>query len=249
MTVARTLLFTYTAALSLIVALGSAAQIRDNGNPFILLLFLPVVAHFILTMLKPKMGHKLLLYYNFVITSIMAASGFIGSTTLHETISAVLFTPLALYFWLLVLPKRGKKLEIEEPKDMPNKDFDIDRRTFIKLVGSVSLGVFFLSIFNRKIDDTFFGRLTNPAGKSIIENKAATSQPGEAGKLPTDIYKITEIDDSTPTYFGFVDKTGKWYIMQESEDGSFRYTKGDANFTSNWPNRASLPYALYDSVF
>ena len=60
---------------------------------------------------KPS-RNRLLIYYNFILTSIMAVMGFAGAKGIAQMISASLFLPLAAYFTRLVLPKRAKALVI-----------------------------------------------------------------------------------------------------------------------------------------
>jgi len=128
------------------------------------------------------------------------------------------------------------------------KPFDIDRRMFLKIIGSSGLAIFVFSIFSKKAEGTFFGSVPGPgtvALKDIAGNKI-----DPAIKTPTDGYKVTEIDDSSAvTYIGFLDKTGKWYIMQDT-DGSYRYVKGDSSFASNWNTRATREdYDYFDTIF
>lgn len=61
-------------------------------------------------------------------------------------------------------------------------------------------------------------------------------------------YKVSDIDSSTPSYYGFIKFDGSWYIMKESS-GTYRYVKGASSYSTNWTNRASLTYDYYDQVF
>lgn len=249
MKIARLILLFYGPLLSTFVAVGAADRAIQTGNWLFFILFAPVVVHYVLAILIPNQGHKLLVYYGFIVTSVMGLSGFIGARTLPEVISAILFIPLAVYFWLLVLPRREKPLEkpvvspepapvLVAPEPAPKGEFDPDRRTFIKLVGSAGLAFFILSLFSNKVEDTFFGR------RAITSNKT----PVDADDKPVDDFNISEIDDSGPVYFGFINKSGKWYIMQESDSGSFRYANGGSNFAGNWEKRASLQYGLVNGA-
>lgn len=267
MRITRHVLLFYIAIISMFVAIGAAVQSLQSGNPLFLLLFLPVVAHFLLSVLKPNRGHKFLVYYDFIITTVMAASGFIGAKSLPEIISAVIFLPLALYFWILVLPKNVRLLTsptvpptIVPPqpppdpsanpqvapiaagtavKTPPHLEFDADRRTFLKLVGSAGLAFFLFSLLSNRVEDTFFGRRNVPA---------RPSPAGPAAAQPANDYTISEIDDSSPMYFGFISKNGLWYIMQETDSGSFRYANGKSDFTNNWINRSSLRYDVVNNA-
>ena len=70
-----------------------------------------------------------------------------------------------------------------------------------------------------KLHDNFFGGEPY-GGRTIIHYK----------------YKPVHIT----VYYGFVDKTGAWFIMKEESSGAYRYTKGDSNFSTNWTTRNSL---------
>ncbi len=214
---------------------------------------------------------KLLLYYNFILLSIMTLMGFIGATTIPQLISATLFFPLAAYLLLLVLPRKKRaliipaeiiefaKLEEEEEDKNERKQpmelklikgrekVDIDRRMFLKLIGSAGISVFFLSIFTQKAEGAFFGSVPGPGTISIKDTTGTKINPSE--KQPTDGYRISQLDDSTPAYYGFVDKNGNWYIMQEDASGNYRYAKGASSFSTNWTNRAALSYDYFDAIF
>jgi len=68
---------------------------------------------------------------------------------------------------------------------------------------------------------------------------------------PTLKYLISDTDAAdTVKYYGFLDKDGNWYIMQEDTSaGTYRYTKGSADYATNWTDRASLTYELFSEVF
>lgn len=207
---------------------------------------------------------KLLAYYGFIITSTMVALGFLSATTPAQLIGATLFYPLAVYFFLAVVPKRNKAIhlpkiqvlpkeslpqkqeEIEEGKFIPG--FDFDRRMFLKLIGSAGLSVFFFSLFTKKAEAAFFGSVPGPGTVSLKDTAGTKIDP--AVKQPTDGYKISEIDDaSSPAYYGFVDKTGAWFIQKEDSSGAYRYTKGSSSFSTNWTGRAGLSYDYFDVIF
>lgn len=65
-----------------------------------------------------------------------------------------------------------------------------------------------------------------------------------------DQYKVNDVDESAdPKYYGFSDKDGKWYILENTSDSAFRYSKGDDDYSTNWTNRASLTYDLFHNIF
>ncbi len=141
------------------------------------------------------------------------------------------------------IPSPLSSQTIEEPIGI-----DQDRRKFIKLIGSAGLSVFVMSLFTKKAQAAFFGSVPGP-GTVALKDPETGQQISPAIRTPTDGYKISQIDDSTPAYYGFVNKEGEWFIMREDTSGNYRYTKGATNFNTNWTNRASLSYDYFDIIF
>lgn len=126
--------------------------------------------------------------------------------------------------------------------------FDIDKRLFLKLIGSAGLTVFFFSLFTKKAHGAFFGSTPGPGTIAIKDSAGDKIDP--AILQPTDGYKITQLDDSTSTaYYGFVDKSSRWFIMKEDGTGAYRYARGDSSFSTNWTGRAGLTYDYFDVTF
>jgi hypothetical protein len=216
---------------------------------------------------------KLLIYYNFIVVSLMIVGGFLGTGSYAQLASAALFFPLAAYFLFLVLPNRSKAIIFSEPQKVKKtkkkkaktevlkakriedggtekKRIDANRRAFVKLIGSAGVSLFLFSIFTKKAQGAFFGSVPGPGTIALKDTSGALIDP--AIKLPTDGYKISEIDDSSPSYYGFVDKDGDWFIMEESSTGQYKYYKktGDNDtFTVEWPNRGGFTYLYFDSIF
>ncbi|OGE25573.1 hypothetical protein A3C32_03555 [Candidatus Daviesbacteria bacterium RIFCSPHIGHO2_02_FULL_41_14] len=212
---------------------------------------------------------KFLLYYSFILITIMTFTGFLSASSISQLISAVLFFPLTIFLWLRILPKKNRALII--PTSTPAKsplltrlrldkvvvlpqvklpgNFDMNRRTFLKLIGAAGLSLFFFSIFTSKAQAAFFGSAPGPG--TVALKDTAGSQIDPAIKTPTDGYKISQIDDSgTASYYGFIDKDGRWFIMKDDGSGNYRYVKGGSDFTTNWGNRAtSLTYNYFDVIF
>jgi hypothetical protein len=110
---------------------------------------------------------------------------------------------------------------------------DVNRRLFLKLVGGAGMSVFMMSIFTDRAHAAFFGSMPVPGAMTIKDSTGAAIDPAE--KQPTDGYEISEIDDTTsPAYYGFVHKTGAWYISREDDSGSYRYAKGLSDFPTAW---------------
>lgn len=61
-------------------------------------------------------------------------------------------------------------------------------------------------------------------------------------------YKISNIDTSTPSYYGFTDKAGNWYIMK-NDSGAYTYVKGASGYTTAWTNRATQTYDYFYNIF
>lgn len=144
--------------------------------------------------------------------------------------------------------------QVHEPQVLSDSQVkDIDRRLFLKLIGSAGLTTFLFSIFTSKSHAAFFGSVPGPGTVALKDSSGNQIDPAE--KHPTDGYNITQIDDIGPTYnyYGFVNKLGYWYIQRETASGGsagdFRYVKGTTNFTTNWTNRSSLTYDYFDNVF
>lgn len=216
---------------------------------------------------------KLLIYYNFIIVTLMIVGGFLGTSSYAQLASAALFFPLAAYFLFLVLPNRSKAIIFPEPQKIKKTKkkkaktevlkaekieedgsekirLDANRRAFVKLIGSAGVSLFLFSIFTKKAQGAFFGSVPGPGVVALKDTSGTQIDP--AIKLPTDGYKISEIDDSSPAYYGFVDKDGNWFIMKESSTGQYKYykkTDSDNNFTTDWPNRGGFTYLYFDSIF
>lgn len=64
-------------------------------------------------------------------------------------------------------------------------------------------------------------------------------------------YKLSDMaTGSDPSYFGYVDAAGNWYIMKLTDStGQARYVKGASGYTTAWTGRAGLTYGYYDAIF
>ncbi|MFS8159225.1 MAG: hypothetical protein ACMG6E_03255 [Candidatus Roizmanbacteria bacterium] len=118
---------------------------------------------------------------------------------------------------------------------------------FLRLIGSAGVSVFLLSIFTGKAEAAFFGSMPGPGTIGIKNTSGTLIDPAE--KKPTDGYNITNVDDTIPSYYGYVNKDGAWYIVKEDATGAYRYSKGSSAFSTSWGNRASLTYDYFDVIF
>ena len=219
------------------------------------------------------MMKRIPLYYGFVITVLMVCLGFLGVKTFPELMSALFFAPLALYFGLAVLPRRSKAVVMVKPKTKSKKivkitpeealeekelpeegeldevieGFDPQRRAFLKIIGSTGASRFLLSIFTKRAQAAFFGSVPGPGTVALKDTTGSQIDP--AIKHPTDGYKISRVDDSTPAYYGYTDKDGNWFIMKEDEDGNYTYAVGTTDFTDSWDGKGGLDYKEYYEKF
>jgi hypothetical protein len=202
---------------------------------------------------------RLMIYYCFIVSCTLVTIGFFSSTTLAQFISAAIFSHLAIYFLFLVWPRSNYVVEISKTAkiDIGRKSLeklvpaemklDVDRRDFLKLVGTAGVLAFIFGIFSKK-SVSFFNNTPAITAASLIDPSGKKINPAQ--QSATDNYSISEIDDSTPTaYFGFINEHGQWYIMKEDASGAFRYVKGDSNFESNWVVRDGLNYDYFNNVF
>lgn len=101
-----------------------------------------------------------------------------------------------------------------------------------------------------KID---YDKLAEKIGKELGEMVVSIGSGGGSRKEGQDDltreYNISDKDESsTPKYYGFVGRSGNWYILKESGT-EYRYVRGSQSYVTNWDNRASLDYARYNEVF
>lgn len=205
---------------------------------------------------------KLVTFYSFVITSFIVVSGILSANNYIELFTAICFSPLALYFFVLMIPKKANNVsrEIETAVEIiPDKinnskvkkdkdtEYDPERRKFLKLIGAAGGAIFLTAIFTKKAEASFFGSMPGPGTVAIKNTSGVAIDPAE--KKPTDGYSITEIDDSgADTYYGFVNKDGAWFILKDS-DSTYRYAKGSSLFSINWAGRTGLSYDYFNNVF
>jgi len=67
--------------------------------------------------------------------------------------------------------------------------------------------------------------------------------------------QATNSVDTDIRYYGYINRAGEWYIMQEDRtpasgvDREYRFTKGGSNYSTGWAGREGLSYDTYDAVF
>jgi hypothetical protein len=215
--------------------------------------------------------------YNILVLSIFLTAGMINAQNPQDFFTAMLFAPPLIYFCRLLvgnlkpyslstlttdhqpLTTNNALTTVHQPLATTQQALDpevitdpgitdVNRRLFLKLVGGAGMSVFMMSIFTDRAHAAFFGSMPVPGAMTIKDSTGAAIDPAE--KQPTDGYEISEIDDTTsPAYYGFVHKTGAWYISREDDSGSYRYAKGLSDFPTAWTNRATHTYDYFDNVF
>ena len=197
----------------------------------------------------------------------MVLAGFLSAESTPQLISAVMFYPLAMYFTLLILPKRNRAIvipktitvrptkvlktetTIEKLEKVDDTKLDKERRAFLKAIGTAGMTIFMLSIFTKKAQAAFFGSMPGPGTVALKDIAGNKINPAE--KHPTDGYRIAELDDSTPAYYGFINKDGAWFIMRDN-NGTYKYITGSTGFSSAWSGKGDEPeinWQYYDAAF
>ncbi len=207
-----------------------------------------------------KSGNILIGYGLFVSLALTLINVFTAKNT-DQLLVSFIYLPLVFYFASRLI--KNLKPTVKKPVKVKTKTVylptpespaivkdvaDNDRRLFLKLIGSAGFSLLLMAMFTKKAQAAFFGSVPGPGVVAIKNSAGVQIDPAEAH--PTDGYEIAQLDDaSLPAYYGFLRKTGAWYIMKEDSAGAYRYSKGTTAFSTNWTNRASLTYDYFNSVF
>jgi hypothetical protein len=225
------LLFFYNLLISTIIAVTGLASAQTLNQAVFALLFVPLILYF-LKQLKGRSSP---------VGLVLRAQQLLPTTYLPppEMTAPAQAT-------------RGELAEAIEGQELsPLEVKDINRRLFLKLIGTAGLTTFFFALFTKSSHAAFFGSVPGPGTVSLKDTAGNKIDPAE--KQPTDGYEVCQMDDSAiPSYYGFVDKNSNWYIAREGNGGEFRYTAGTyplTNFTTAWSTRSSQSYALFDQAF
>ena len=206
---------------------------------------------------------KALAYASFIITTILMVLAFITATTYVQLGVAIILYPFLAFFAykLFIVNNKVQQVSVEPLPAMPTnnsqvetlqkediKITDIDKRAFLKLIGATGLSYLLFTLIGRRVGTKFFGTETGLGITTLTDDSGNKINPAESH--PTDSYIISEIDDSYDSYYGFINNQGAWYIMKENPDnGTFRYARGEENFSGNWAARSTLNYDYYYKVF
>ena len=210
--------------------------------------------------------NKILTYSIFGVASLLVIVTFLTAQSYVQLGVAVLLYPVLAYFALKIFQRKSWKAPIvtirlpamskikaatARPKGNPVHVADIDKRTFLKLIGAAGLSFFVFSLLGRGVETLLFGKPVESGLSGSLGNPATGGGVDPAGtSSPMSGYRITEVDDGAVSYYGFTNQDGAWMIMkQDTDTSSFRYAKGDLNFPANWTRRGSLKYDYYYNLF
>lgn len=214
---------------------------------------------------------KTLTYSGFLVASLVMIAAFVTAKTYTQLVIAMVIYPIFVYWVYKIiikdsitrtsLPPKGKisSIEVHMPQENSAKKVekiqgekvevvaDVDKRTFLKIVGAAGLSYFIFSLIGRRAESLLFGR----SGELQTSSLSFPSEKQDTGLSSTQGYTISEIDDAnTIAYYGFVNKDGAWFIMREDiEVNTFRYANGTSDFSNNWKNREHLRYDYYYNLF
>lgn len=209
---------------------------------------------------------KTLTYSGLVIGSLLVILGFLTAKTYSQLAVAVVLYPALIFLALRTFPRKSfrspkittlaplksnqDRSKSSKPKTESTLVADIDKRTFIKLIGATGISFFLFSLLGRWVEALFFGRAGLPLMNTSTGATGNDNQFGLAGDSQTAGYKISEVDEGPVSYYGFINKDGAWLIMrEESNGGSFRYARGNLDFPQNWSNRENLNYEYFHNLF
>lgn len=147
-----------------------------------------------------------------------------------------------------------------ESREVESGVVEPGRRDFLKKIGGVGLGLLAWSILNPgKAGAAFFGSVPGPGTVAIKDTTDTKIDPAIKGlQSQTASFGITKIDDGDPAYYGFINKDGGWYILQEDETaGDFAYLYAspannptETDFDDAWTDRGTtLTYEYFNEAF
>lgn len=207
-------------------------------------------------------------YLTFVIAFFFVVATFVTATNFTQLAVAAILYPILMFFAYKMYTKKPgtvskefletteESTQAEAGTKKPAERIvisDVDKRVFLKLIGSAGVFLFLFSLFNKKAENMFYKSLPEQ-GRSFFDKKeaarAGTATGGTAITQPTDEYGISEVENGENSYYGYTKLGGAWYIMKvDSETNSFRYARGEKNFPAGWKNREKLKYDYFGNVF
>lgn len=210
------------------------------------------------------MNKKTLSYVSFAILGLFVILLFVTAKSYTQLGLAIAAYPIIAYFALKVFPRTVEKYPVaavvSNVSSIPQQNIpitgkvdvvDVDKRTFLRLIGATGISFFLFSLLGRRAETLLFGENIE-SRLSMIEG-SLTGNPSNSVPTvsPNQGYRISEVNNSEDgTYYAFINEKGQWFIMKEDiESGSFRYSRGDSEFPENWDRRNKLTYDYYHNVF
>lgn len=210
---------------------------------------------------------RIWLIYNLLISGVIFATSLSSAKSVTQFLLPLFLLPILFYLGKELKKKSNKKKLVSSTvfaSDLSKSDSepalvgevmpqdgisDDNRRIFLKLIGTTSLSLIFMAVLGKKsAQAAFFGSVPGPGSVAVKNIAGDLIDPAE--KQSTDGYEISEVDDSGAiSYYGFVHKSGAWYITKEDATGGYRYAKGPSAFSTGWTARAGLTYDYFDAVF
>lgn len=91
-----------------------------------------------------------------------------------------------------------------------------------------------------------FSLLTTYDGEKVTTDNPLPTKTQD----PLAGYHSSDIARGDPEYWGYLDKDGKWYIMEYGRTaGTRRFSRGSSDYSTNFSNRANLTYSYFNEVF
>ena len=195
---------------------------------------------------------KTLTYSSFAIAGVLVTVVFLTAKTYTQlAVASLLYVPLAFFAYNLFMKRtrlpdqpqvslqKAQEPARKEPEKIERAEVaDMDKRVFLKLIGAAGVTFFLSSLLGKGVENILF------------QGEQATSGSSQTYGLTADNYRISEIDESENAFYGFVNPSGNWFIMKEDPiNGTFRYTKGDSDLSSNWARRGELKYDYFHELF
>ena len=253
------LLKIYCLVLLTILLVVGLKQVKNSRDLLFPMMFLPIFGYLTTSFTKVKKRISLPLHlYGLFASLIVIVAQILNIKNISHILIVLLSLPLPLFFII-----DSKKIIINffeyfksKPKPIipETEEVDESRRKFIKIAVGTSLATAVMMFINRKnASAAFFGSVPGPGTIAMKDTSGNKIDPAQ--KQPLDGYNISDIDDGNAIrYYGFVNKDGAWYVLQENtSNNTIRYATGVNNYstaiTGAWITRASQTYGIFNDIF
>jgi hypothetical protein len=207
--------------------------------------------------------------YSFLFSIIILIADLLNIKRTSDLILIGIVLPLPIYLVIdsvekIKLSSKNKRksedvlLTNEDIKKEEKMDVDETKRKFLKLLAGTGLTTVLMYVFGaKKAQAAFFGNGAGPSTMYLKDSKGNKIDP--ATNSPAESYGICNIAKgisiTTNNYYGYVDKDGNWYILQEDTTGNaFQYASainnnGKNDYSTAWDGRESLTYGNFSNAF